>query len=172
MNDKTINHSANFVNSIDSYIAVSLKRGLTPLCPFASVHRCPRYYLSLSLLSHAGNTSIDPQQDKELEKKWKKSDFWPVTLEQTPSLFGDKSKVHYKNFCPEVSFDKHGLFASGLYPYEDEADIAFAHSELKKETALKADWRWYWSTVVPMHYVECPLFSLLKGNNKQPSKPN
>ncbi len=158
---------------IDFYTSISKKEGTTPSCPYASAHRCPRYYSSLSLLSHDGSTSIDPQQDKELEKKWEKSDLWPVVLEQTPGILeGEKKADIYLNFCPEVSFDKHGFFASELYSYADEIDLQIANKELKRQEAPKTDWRWYWSNLVPMHYLECPLFSLLKGNNKQPNKPN
>lgn len=156
MNDKTINH-------IDSYIVVSLKRGLTPRCPFASVHRCPRYYCSLSLLGYAGSTSIGPLQDKELEKKWKESDLWLVVLEQDPGIFKSENKIYqYSNFCPEVSYDKHGYFASHLCRYVDEIDIDVAHKRLKKESAQHNDHRWYWASINPMHFSECQLYSLLQ----------
>src|SRR6266478_1120232 len=36
------------------YTDISASKSLSPRCPFASVHRCPRYYQSVSLLGEAG----------------------------------------------------------------------------------------------------------------------
>jgi hypothetical protein len=62
------------------YTEISVAKKLSPRCPFASVHRCPRYYESIALLGDVGvATSMDPTEDERLLNKWKHSDLWPVT---------------------------------------------------------------------------------------------
>jgi hypothetical protein len=153
------------------YQSVSKTNNLLPRCPFASVHRCPRFYQSLSLLGHAGSTEIDPGADSKLKKYWESTDLWPVTLEQATAISGPKdSHGHFMNFCPEVAFERFGLFASDLHEYADETDHDLAHARLARDMTPSADWRWYWATVNPMHYSQCPLYSLLerdKGNHSK-----
>jgi hypothetical protein len=167
----------NYVNpDIAWYTELSTRKNLSPRCPFASVYRCPRYYQSLSLLGEAGSTKIDPIEDAKLLTKWKASDLWPATLEQATSVLGtDGSPDQFMNYCPEVMFDRFGLFASGLSGYADELDRDLARSKLGKEHATADDWRWRWSFVSPLHYTECALYSpLLHDSSKVTSgqKPN
>lgn len=163
--------------SLNWYLDISTRQQLSPRCPYASVYRCPRFYQSLSLLGEAGSTKIDPQEDDKLKQAWEKTDVWPVTREQATSISGpgDETK-HYSQFCPEVSFDRFGLFATELHKYADEIDIGIAHKELSKEEVAPDDWRWSWSHVEPMHYTECPLYSLLRGgkgrNGPKPTFPD
>jgi len=133
-------------------------------CPFASVHRCPRYYASLSVLGKAGvATSLEPAEDERLLEKWKRTDLWPATDEQDTGIMGTD---HYHNFCPEVSYERFGWFASILSGYADEIDNGSAHARLGRDGATAHDWRWAWASVSPMHYTECPLYSaLLLGVN-------
>mgnify|MGYP005849332291 CR=1 FL=1 len=146
------------------YTAISERKGLLPRCPFASVYRCPRFYQSLSLLGEAGSTKIDPEEDKKLLEQWSRSNLWPAAREQTTSILGPPGgSKNFLNFCPEVSFERFGLFASCFYGYTDEIDLNAAHSRLAKEDASHTDWRWAWEHVLPMHYLECPLYSLLQG---------
>jgi hypothetical protein len=156
------------------YTDISAAKNLTPRCPFASVYRCPRYYASISLLSRAGmTTSLDSEEDQRLLEKWKRSDLWPVTAEQDSQVMGpDGRPSHFRNFCPEVSFDRFGWFASNLSYYADEIDVDVAHRNLHKEEATAHDWRWTWSFVKPSHYAECPLYSPLQlGVNDTKDKP-
>jgi hypothetical protein len=147
---------------LDWYASLSHKKGVRPRCPFASVHRCPRFYQSLSLLGHAGSTEIDAKEDKRLLEKWKKSDLWPVTREQATSIAGEPGNpFSFSNFCPEVAHDRFGFFASFLGCYADEIDREIAHKSLIKEGAFRGDWRWAWAYASPMHYTECPLYSPL-----------
>src|SRR5205814_7838932 len=97
--------------SLDCYTEISHRSALPPRCPFASVQRCPRYFLSLSLLGQAGSTKIDPDTDKERLDKWRKSDLFPATREQEPSISRglQDSPNHFLNFCQEVLFDRFGL---------------------------------------------------------------
>ncbi|SRR6266566_639332 len=68
---------------------------------------------------------------------------------------------HFHNFCPEVSFERFGFFASHLSAYADETDRDNAHRSLGKAGAGAKDWRWTWASVVPLHYSECPIYSPL-----------
>jgi len=140
------------------YTGISQDKGLLPRCPFTSVRRCPRYYASLSLLGDAGSTKIERGEDMKLLKEWRRSDLWPVVMEQEPQVSGPGDEMkHFTNFCPEISFERFGWFASGLYRYSDEIDIDLAHRQLARQGVGHKHWRWAWSSVVPMHYSECPV---------------
>jgi len=156
----------NYVNpDLQWYISLSQNHNLPPRCPFASAYRCPRYYQSLSLLGDVKvSTSIDPDEDKKLLKKWSESDLWPITREQATSASGSPGKYSFSNYCPEVSFDTFGLFASSLFRYSDDIDISLAHKQLSKTKADANDWRWRWWHIQPMHYSQCPLFSPLSSD--------
>jgi hypothetical protein len=148
--------------SLDWYTGVSATKRMPPRCPFASVHRCPRFYQSLSLLSKCGSTEIEPAEDEALLKKWGVSDLCPATKEQATSIAmpADEPR-HFKNFCPEVSFERFGLFASELSAYSDEINRDNAHRSLGRRGAGPEDWGWAWAHVLPLHYSECPLYSPL-----------
>ena len=109
-----------------------------------------------------GSTAIDPHDDEVLLKKWEKSDLWPVVREQATSIISrDEEPRMFNNFCPETAYDRFGLFATDLYHYTDEIDIDVAHTRLGRERAGGEDWQWTWESIHPMHYTECPLYSLL-----------
>lgn len=142
------------------YLSVSKKMGVSPRCPFATVEACPRFYQSLSLLGRTGSTTeIDSLEDKRLLEKWEKNDLWPKTREQETSISGNGK--FFDKFCPEVSFDRFGYFASFLGKYSDEIDHDLAHDQLGKICADSEDYRWVWSAVTSMHFTECPLYSVL-----------
>jgi hypothetical protein len=151
------------------YITISKRMNISPRCPFATVESCPRYYQSLSLLGSAGSATIDNSEDERLLKKWGESDLWPKTREQETIVYGNNK--FFDKFCPEVSFESFGYFASFLGRYSDELDHDLAHKRLGEIGASSDDYRWAWSSVVPMHYAECPLCSVLvyrhngKANN-------
>lgn len=132
---------------------------VSPRCPFATVESCPRFYQSLSLLGSAGSTAIDSSEDKRLLEKWKKNDLWPKTREQETIISGNNK--FFDKFCPEVAFERFGYFASYLGRYSGELDHDLAHEQLGKIGASSEDYRWAWSSVAPMHYTECPLYSVL-----------
>lgn len=153
---------------MDWYVRRSQSQKLHPRCPFASVYKCPRYYLSLSLLGQAGNSEIPKKLDKKLLKIWKKSELWPTTKEQnTGIVFINNKPKHYNNFCPEVAYERFKIFAINIYSYSDEIDMEVAHKRLSEERANPSDWQWQWSNIEPKHYSECAYFSILLNEKNQ-----
>lgn len=145
------------------YTDVSRRDGLLPRCPFASVERCPRFYQSVWALGESGfTTRLPADDDRRLQAAWQKTDVWPRMDEHKSAVMGwAEDPRHFLNFCPEVLFERFGVFASGLHGYASESDRDAAHARLGKESAVSSDWRWSWSPVTPMHYRECPLYSPL-----------
>jgi hypothetical protein len=117
----------------------------------------------VSILGDCGvATRIDPKEDKRLLNRWKRSDLWPVVAEQDTGVMGVPGKPSiYSNFCPEVSFERFGWFASFLAYHADEIDVDVAHRNLAREGADGSDWRWTWATITPKHYSECPYYAPL-----------
>lgn len=133
-----------------------------PRCPFASSERCPRHHHSRSLLGEAGFTKMDAQDEARLDKRWLQLGLIPQTAEQCSAVMSTNGTPQaYCNFCPEVSYDSFGYFASHLHRYTDEIDSDNAHRQLSNINAPGNDWRWSWSHVRSMHYSECPFYSLL-----------
>lgn len=152
-----------FINpDLDWYTDISKREGVSPRCPFANVHRCPRYYYSLNLLGNAGTTTkIKPEKIQELDSLWDKTDILPVVAEHDTGITSYDEKVSsYSNFCPEISFDIFGLFASYLHRYGDEFEREYTHEQLKTDKHPN-DWRWNWAHVSPLHYLKCPVYSQL-----------
>ncbi|OFV97039.1 MAG: hypothetical protein A3H28_11080 [Acidobacteria bacterium RIFCSPLOWO2_02_FULL_61_28] len=119
-------------------------------------------------------TKIEAEEDKRLLEQWKGSDLWPVVAEQKTSISGWEGRQgSFDKFCPEVSFERFGWFASFLARYADEIDSDAADRRLAKEGAPPGDWRWSWWFVTEMHYTDCPLYSalILGVNDKKRSVP-
>ena len=115
-------------------------------------------------MSAQGTTAkIDPEVDKKVGEKRESSDLWPASGEESTGIrSSDGRPFSYYNFCPEVSGEIFGLFASLLNRYSDETDLAAAHEWLKNEDAPKEkDWTWRWAGVTERHYTQCSMFSLL-----------
>lgn len=149
---------------MDWNISRSHDKSLATRCPYANMHRCPRYYESYALLGKSGiTTALEPEADMALHEKWKNTDLWPALAEQATSIsHSDGNKIQFSNFCPEVAFDTFGLFASSLCRYADEIDRENAVNRLLGDGRTFAkDWRWEWASLNPMHYSECPLYSQL-----------
>jgi len=148
---------------LEWYTTKSISVGKSPRCPFASIKRCPRFYQSVALMGESGSTNIPEKANKKLLKAWKKSQLWPITNEQATSISGPAERIkHYWNFCPEVTFERFGIFTTDIDEYADEVDMDFAHSKLAALGISTDDWRWRWLNVRPQHYFDCPLFSVLQ----------
>ena len=143
--------------TLEWYKRRSRDGGGAPRCPFASVQRCPRFYEGVALLGEAGFTTAIPRdRDDRLCAIWQQSDLWPSVREQAASIMGPADDPrHLMNFCPEVLYERFGLFATALHGYADEIDIDSAHSQLAAEHAPASDWGWTWASVNPMHYTDC-----------------
>ena len=128
------------------------------------MHRCPRYYWSYSLLGkHGITTTLHPDVDNTVRSKWMKSDLWAMLGEEDAGITSSDDEFRsFSNFCPEVTSQVFGLFVSSLSKYADEIDREAAEKWLVTHgRALSKDWRWNWASVSPMHYMECPTYSLL-----------
>ncbi len=156
------------------YTKLSQERGVTFRCSFATVESCPRYYQSLSLLGEAGSTKIPAAEDERLLKQWKSSDLWPRTDEQATGLWGGEpgNPSIYSNFCPEVTFDRFGYFATSLTRYGDEMASGFAHERLAREEAPRGHPLWSWESCAGQHFTECSIYAVLSHRAKNPqAKP-
>ena len=150
------------------YANLSQERGVAFRCQFATVESCPRYYQSLSLLGEAGSTKISEAEDERLLKLWKSSDLWPRTDEQATGLFGGTAgdPSIYSNFCPEVTFERFGYFATTLTKYGDEIDSGFSHQRLARDDAPPGHPRWSWESCAGQHFTECPIYAVLSHRSK------
>ena len=166
--------------NIDWYVAKSSKLGLVSRCPFQNANACPRYYASLSLLGDHGCTKIDKAEDDRLEALWENHPLAPKTREQETQIdslgyshSADTKPCAYHNFCPEVAFDRFGIFATYFSPHIDEIDTGFAHERLGKENATADNPGWFWRGYTPQHYSECPLYSQLSHDwHKHLARPS
>jgi len=151
------------------YSAQSHAIGLPPRCPYAAAERCPRCYQSISLLETTGATAIDESADDVLRRRWEKSPLWPVTAEQATSVSGppDNPSMVMRNFCPEIMNERFGLFVTHLAQYVDAIDHETARTNLARRNVPDTDSRWQWSSAAPMHYAECPLYSLLDHDSPE-----
>jgi hypothetical protein len=145
------------------YSAESSRLGLnSSLCPFANIHYCPRYYHSLSLLGDYGCTKIDESVDERLLAFWGTHPLAPQTREQSTQIDSTGEGIcAYQNFCPEVAWDRFGIFATYFSPYVDEVDRGLAHERLAEKEISSDDPRWMWRSLTPQHYAACPLYAPL-----------
>lgn len=138
------------------YSAESRKQGLPPRCPIAHAELCPRYWQSLDALGrkrHGGITEISPERSALLQRKWKS--FEAVIAEEEP-VADEKSVDH---FCPEVSYEIYGYFASFLHEFIDDIDRdAVWKMHERNGTTNQFDARWNW--IAPCHYTQCREYSI------------
>lgn len=156
--------------NIEWYLSTSQKREVAPRCPFATVERCPRYFASLSLLQNMGHTSICEEEDQRLQQKWEHSELIPKIAEYDTSISGSPKSKCLSNYCPEVSFESFGVFASLLFEHGDEIDRDLAFARLSREGVPAKNWKWRWADLKPMHYTECPLYSPLLHHAQAPAQ--
>ena len=156
--------------NIEWYTKASEEKHVTPRCPFASVRRCPRYFQGISLLGEQGALSrLNSRQDQEIGGRWEGTDIWPAARHEHSGIISSDGKPFlYRDFCPEITGEAFGLFASTLSRYSDEIDRQSAHESLASNGGgVTNDWRWHWSSVSEMHYTNCPVYSLLSVDPKR-----
>lgn len=145
------------------YLSQSERKRLTGRCPYASIHRCPRHFESTALLSDVGITTKMPEElhDATLAR-WRIHELAPATAEVETSISGGENPNCYSNFCPEVAFDTFKLFGSTLIRIGDDIDRQSAERTIAEDPAPDGkDWRWSWSYVEPLHFLDCPLYAKL-----------
>ena len=112
------------------------------------------------MLGRHGLAEISPEKDKELKEKWEKSDLWPITLEQATSVSGGPGRHKFSKFCPEVLYNRFGLFAEKLIPHPDEYTL---ERLIEMKGSLRDSWEVNWALFKELHYSNCPLYSVLQG---------
>lgn len=153
------------------YARLSQRRATVAHCPFATVEACPRYYQSLSLLGEAGSTRIPEREDQRLLKRWKKNDLWPRTDDQATAISGAPGNPSiFSNFCPEVTAQRFGYFATSLTRYADELDVGQAHERLAKEGIPAGHPSWSWSSYASQHFTECAMYAVLSQRATTPRR--
>jgi hypothetical protein len=139
---------------------------LATRCPYSASTRCPRYYESVSLLASTGiTTSLPPDMDAQLLAKWRKSELWPLLLEDATAVSGSGEAQSYTNFCPEVAYDRFGYFATSLLPYHDDIDHEAGLAAWARRPVEPDHWHTTWSYVHKLHYSDCRLYNLLKAES-------
>lgn len=147
---------------------VAREHGVETRCPYAHARKCPRYFESLSLLGKAGRITAIPKRDEEaLLRYWRGSQLWPEVTEKASAMSGSEDHKSFTNFCPEVSFDHFGYFASALFPYGDDLDLEVGIQSWAKKPVGPGHWYPIWSAVTPSHYTDCPLYSLIKTGGQR-----
>lgn len=156
------------------YTRESERLGVALRCPFANVTRCPRFYQSIALLGEVGIMTKMPQrQDRRLTRKWERHFLWPAVAEEESSISGPPGEPKiFRHFCPEPVYEVFGCFADYLSDYAGELDRDLAAQRLHREGASSDDYRWQFSSVHPLHYTECPVYSqLLPQSAAEQNKP-
>ncbi len=146
------------------YAAISERKRLPGRCPYANVHRCPRYFESTALLSDKGITTRMPRDlHDSVVAKWKAHELSPATAETATSISGGDHPSTFSNFCPEVAYDTFRLFAVTLIRITDDPiDREIAEQLIKEDPApSRKDWRLSWGHVEPLHYSDCPFYAKL-----------
>lgn len=150
------------------YQSKSSERNVPSSCPYANVHKCPRYYASLYMLGKARvTTSISDEKVRALDFFWKESGLLPVIAEEDTGISGGDGKTtSFSNFCPEVSFTYFRLYASYLGRYVDEIDKDCGHRVAEREN-INGDWRYEWGFLSECHYLDCAVYSQVNEFNSK-----
>ncbi|WP_134056695.1 hypothetical protein [Rheinheimera aquimaris] len=104
-------------------------------CPYANVHKCPRYYASIYMLGEIKMiTSINDDKKEALNALWADSGLQPVITEEDTGVSGAEGDWRsFSNFCPEVSFIYFRYYANYLGRYADEIDSDHGHRIAERE---------------------------------------
>ncbi|MFJ3120437.1 hypothetical protein ACIPI6_28270 [Pseudomonas protegens] len=148
------------------YQSKSSERGAPSSCPYANVHKCPRYYASIYMLGKARTiTSMSTSKVEALDAFWNESGLLPVIEEEDTGISGTDGRItSLSNFCPEVSFTYFRLYASHLGRYVDEIDKDCGHRVAEREN-IPGDWRYEWGFLSECHYLECVVYNQVESFN-------
>ncbi|MBF8161696.1 hypothetical protein IVE04_11105 [Pseudomonas mendocina] len=137
-------------------------------CPYANVHKCPRYYASIYMLGKANMiTSISDDKKAELDAFWEESGLLPVIAEDDTGICGSEGKFSsFSNFCPEASYTYFGYYASFLARHADEIDRDSGHRIAEREK-ITNDWRYEWGFVTACHFLDCSVYSQVHEFNSK-----
>lgn len=150
------------------YRGKSVERDAQFSCPYANVHKCPRYYASVFMLGEAKLiTSIADDKKEALDSLWAESGLLPVIAEDDTGICGDERKLSsLSNFCPEVSFTYFRYYASYLARYADKIDSDVGHRIAEREK-IPNDWRYEWGSMSACHYLDCGVYSQVHNYNSR-----
>lgn len=156
------------------YSGESRKHRLPPRCPIASADLCPRYYGSLEALTRTGHfTEIPRDLVAKLARKWEM--FEAAMDEDKPWVANERDREDERalllplqsvsHFCPEVSYDRFGYFASELIAYygadaDEKAQERAYDKSLYKREGIGDRFDPNWQKVAPHHYTECREYSI------------
>ncbi|MEO4016416.1 hypothetical protein [Pseudomonas rossensis] len=137
-------------------------------CPYANVHKCPRYYASINMLGEAKMiTSISDDKKEALDAFWAGSGLLPVIAEDDTGISGCEGNwSSFSNFCPEVSFTYIHYYASYLAKYVDEIDSDCGRRVAEREKILN-DWRYQWGFVSACHFLDCSIYNQVHNFNSK-----
>jgi hypothetical protein len=150
------------------YKTKSLEADVPLKCPYANVHKCHRYYSSISMLGRVNIiTSISDNKEAELDSHWKESGLLPVIAEDDTGIYGDKTEsILFSNFCPEVSFTYFSYYASYLAKYADQIDKDCGYRIAEREK-IANDWRYNWASITACHFLDCSVYSQVHEFNSK-----
>lgn len=142
------------------YQSKSSERGAPSSCPYANVHKCPRYYASVHMLGAAKViTSISTSKVEALDAFWRESGLLPVIEEEDTCIGGGDGRITaLENFCPEVAFTYFRFYASYLARYVDETDKDCGHRIAEREK-IPGDWRYEWGFLSACHFLDCSVYN-------------
>lgn len=142
---------------------IASRKGITTRCPFATVHRCPKYFDSLSILADAGIARMQKSQIKELLDTWTEHELWPASEEDLASASGGSPVNCFSAFCPEVSFDYFKAFASHVVKFYADLERDLRAKRLQSLGVPEDRWEWHFDHLSPMHYSDCAMYARLLG---------
>lgn len=150
------------------YESKSLERNTPASCPYANVHKCPRYYASIQRLGEARIiSSISDEKQSSLDVFWASSELMPVIAEEETCVYGEQgSWSTFSNFCPEVTFTYLHYYASFLAKYVDEIDSNCGRRIAEREKKAN-DWRYEWGFISPCHFSECSIYNKIHDFNSK-----
>lgn len=150
------------------YRSKSSEKNAPFACPYANVHKCPRYYASICMLGKARMiTSISDEKTQELDNFWADSGLLPVIAEDDTGISGHEGRwKSFSNFCPEVTFTYFHYYASYLAKYVDEIDRDCRHRIAEREK-IPNDWRYEWGFLSACHFLECAVHNQVHEFNSK-----